>query len=167
MTSSIWHFSEALASDKRVWIMGAQNAPRTFWVDNFTDYTFEYALIRLTDSFYFNNFDMWEQNEQNITNRLFSYFEPLSNNYQAFSWSELYFTDYEVLATGIVNPYDIHFLDAIPPGLTCVVPLLQGFLNAPIGLSGCQYNLDTAENIDAQLYRSVDLTIVDSMLLPY
>ena len=167
LSSKLWHFAETYPSDKRVWVMQAQNAPRQFWVDNFTDYTFEYALIRFTDNFYLFNFDMWDSNEQNITNRLFAYFEPLSFNYQAYSWRQLYPTAYEVLDTGYIYPYEAGFLDAIPPGLTCVVPLLNGQLNAPMGLAGCQYNLDTPENIDAQLPRSFDLTITDSMLLPY
>ena len=160
-------FQVALPSDKRVWVLEAKNAPRQFKVKNHLSYRFQYALVRFTDTFYINNFEMWDSNEKNITNRLKAYFEPLDVYYTPRAWSTFYQTDFEVLATDIVEPHGTHYVDAIPPGLTCVVPMLDGYLNAPLGWAGCQYNLDSPENIDAQNFRYVDLDLTILMVNPY
>ena len=160
-------FQVALPSDKRVWVLEAKNSPRQFKVKNHLAYRFAYAIIRFTDTFYINNFEMWDNNENNITNRLKAYFEPLDVYYTPRAWSTFYDTDYEVLDTMVIEPFGTHYVDAIPPGLTCVVPMLNGYFNAPLGWAGCQYNLDTPENIDAQNFRYTDLDLTILMVNPY
>lgn len=167
LNEQFWRFEESLPSDKRVWVMHARNSERHFWVENNTEFTFEYALIRFTDTYYLNNFEMWDDNELDITERLQSFFEPRSDNYHAHSWSELYDEDFEVINVSEITPFDMHLVDAVPPGLTCVVPLLYGEFNAPIGWSGCQYNLNTTENIHAQYYRDYNLQFSRANLYPF
>ena len=165
--NNYWHFSEASTLDKRIWVIEVDGISREFYVRNSTLDTYDYALIRFTDYFAYTRFVAGTYTKAEVESNLQEYFEPSFYYYVAHSWSELYSTDFEVLDVFTISGFDTQIVEAVPGGLTCVVPLLDGYLNAETGLSGCQYNTDDGVDYTVQQPRYYDLDITYLMGFVY